>query len=199
MQRTLRITAVLLFIAAAANAADEWGDLMRGNARYVKRTLVYSHLRSQRRAWSTSQRPPVTIISCADSRVPPELMFDQTIGDVFVVRVAGNVIDDFNLASVEYAVANKWTKLIVVIGHESCGAVKEAISDKTDFGSPALNELVEKVRDNLNKQKPELERAVEMNAEASTKQLRTSKIISDSKVKIVTAYYSFDGKVRRID
>ena len=70
------------------------------------------------------------------------------------------------------------------------------LDDKID---PALNELVEKIRDNLNKQKPELERAVEMNAEASTKQLRTSKIISDSKVKIVTAYYSFDGKVRRID
>src|SRR5205809_3966906 len=175
MQRTLRITAVLLFIAAAANAADEWGDLMRGNARYVKRTLVYSHLRSQRRAWSTSQRPPVTIISCADSRVPPELMFDQTIGDVFVVRVAGNVIDDFNLASVEYAVANKWTKLIVVIGHEYCGAVKEAISDETELGSPSLDALVAKIRKNLDGHKPPIREAVDINAHASAKQLLESK------------------------
>ena len=146
MQRTLRAVAILFLLAAAAHA-DEWSDLMRGNRRYVRGHLVYSHLRAQRRATSKDQRPPVTIISCSDSRVPPELMFDQTVGDVFVVRVAGNVIDDFNLASVEYAVANKWTKLIVVIGHEYCGAVKEAISNETEFGSPSLDALVAKIRE----------------------------------------------------
>jgi len=198
MQRTLRAFAILFFIAAAAQA-DEWSDLMKGNRRYVGGHLVYSHLRSQRRATSKDQHPPVTIISCADSRVPPELMFDQTVGDIFVVRVAGNVIDDFNLASVEYAVANKWTKLIVVIGHEYCGAVKEAISDKSEFGSPSLDALVAKIRENLDGHKPPIREAVDINAHASAKQLLESKIIRDSGVRVVTAYYSFDGRVKKID
>ena len=197
MKRTLRVFAILFLIAAAAQA-DEWSDLMKGNRRYVRGQLVYSHLRAQRRAWSTTQRPPVTVISCSDSRVPPELMFDQTVGDIFVVRVAGNVIDDFNLASVEYAVANNWTKLIVVIGHQECGAVKEAVSDKSDFGSPALNALVAKIRANLDGNKPPLRKAIDVNANASAAQLRDSKIIRDSKVPIVTAYYSFDGKVTKL-
>lgn len=198
MQRTLRAVAILFLLAAAAHA-DEWSDLMRGNRRYVRGHLVYSHLRAQRRATSKDQRPPVTIISCSDSRVPPELMFDQTVGDVFVVRVAGNVIDDFNLASVEYAVANKWTKLIVVIGHEYCGAVKEAISNETEFGSPSLDALVAKIRENLDGHKPPIREAVDINAHASAKQLLESKIIRDSKVRIVTAYYSFDGQVKKIE
>ena len=189
---------VIAFLIAAVAQADEWSDLMRGNRRYVAGHLTYSHLRSQRRATRNDQHPPVTIISCSDSRVPPELMFDQTVGDIFVVRVAGNVIDDFNLASVEYAVANKWTKLIVVIGHEYCGALKEAISDETEFGSPSLDALVAKIRENLDHHKPPIREAVEINARASAKQLRASKIIREAKVPIVTAYYSFDGRVRKL-
>jgi carbonic anhydrase len=198
MQRTLRAAAVVVFLFAAAAHADEWADLMRGNARYVAGHLVYSHLGAVRRAHRDGQNPPVTIISCADSRVPPELMFDQTIGDLFVVRVAGNVIDTFNLASVEYAVANKWTKLIVVIGHESCGAVEAALSDK-DPGSDSLRALVAKIRKNLDDKKPPLKEATEMNARASAKQLERSEIIRNSKVKIVTVYYAFDGTVRKVD
>jgi carbonic anhydrase len=198
MQRTLRAAAILLLFAAVAHA-DEWSDLVRGNRRYVAGHLTYSHLRSQRRATRKDQHPPVTIISCSDSRVPPELMFDQTVGDIFVVRVAGNVIDEFNLASVEYAVANKWTKLIVVIGHEYCGAVKEAISKETEFGSPSLNALVAKIRKNLDDRKPPIREAVDINAHASTKQLLDSEIIRNSRVRIVTAYYGFDGRVRKID
>ena len=201
MQRALRAAAILLFVAAAAQA-DEWADLMRGNARYIAGHLVYSHLRSQRRAHRKSQEPPVTILSCADSRVPPELMFDQTIGDLFVVRVAGNVVDTFNLASVEYAVKNKWTKLIVVIGHEECGAVKAALEGHG--GTPALDKLVEKIEDNLDHQKPPLKEAVEINARASAKQLLAEsedirKAVEAGAVKLVTAYYSFDGKVHRLD
>lgn len=172
---------------------------MRGNQRYVAGHLVYSHLAAQRRALKDHQDPHVTVISCSDSRVPPELMFDATVGDLFVIRVAGNVVDDtFNLASIEYAVANGYTQLIVVIGHESCGAVKEAISSKTDFGSDALNALVAKIRANLDGKKPPLKEAVEINAKAAVAQLQASKIIRDSKVPIVVAYYSFDGKVTKL-
>jgi len=196
MQRIVLAIALSLF--AVSTVANDWDDLMRGNRRYVDGHLVYSHLASQRRANAGQQNPPVTVISCADSRVPPELMFDQTVGDLFVVRVAGNVMDDFNLASVEYAVANKWTKMIVVVGHESCGAVKEAVSNQTDFGSPALNALEKKIRENLGGRKPPLREAIDMNARATAAQLRESKIIRDSNVEIVTTYYSFDGKVTKI-
>ena len=198
MQRTLRVAVFALLIVSVAHA-DEWSDLMKGNRRYVAGHLVYSHLRSQRRATRDHQNPPVTIVTCSDSRVPPELIFDQTVGDLFIIRVAGNVIDQFNLASVEYAVSKGYTKLIVVIGHESCGAVDEALSDKDKFGSPSLDALVKKIRDNLSGHKPAIERAVEMNAHASAEQLRASEIIRDSKVKIVTAYYAFDGKVRTVE
>lgn len=207
MQRAIRTVALSLFVvftAVAAAPPDEWGDLMNGNRRYVRGHLVYSHLRAQRRATHDHQSPPVTVVSCSDSRVPPELMFDQTVGDLFVIRVAGNVIDTFNLASVEYAVAKGYTKLIVVIGHQSCGAVKEAVSDKTEFGSPSLDALVAKIRENLGGRKPPIEEGVEINARASAKQLLDeSKIIRDAvnagKVEIVTAYYAFDGTVRRLD
>lgn len=207
MQRILRAAAIALLIAATAVAADapsEWDMLMRGNRAYVDGMLVYSHLAAIRRATADHQDPHVTIVSCSDSRVPPELMFNQTVGDLFVIRVAGNVVDTFNLASVEYAVANGYTRTIVVIGHENCGAVKEAISNKTEFGSDSLNDLVKKIRANLQGKKPPLKEAVEMNARASTKQLLDeSKIIRDKvnagTVKIVTAYYSFDGKVVRLD
>lgn len=189
---------VLSLFTASTIAADEWGDLMRGNVRYVAGHLVYSHLASQRRATAPKQNPPVTVLSCADSRVPPELMFDQTVGDLFVLRVAGNVVDTFNLASIEYAVAKGYTKTIVVIGHENCGAVEEALSEKTEFGSDSLNALVKKIRENLRGRKPPIREAVELNAMAAVAQLRASKIISDAKVPIVVAYYSFDGKVMKL-
>jgi carbonic anhydrase len=86
----------------------------------------------------------------------------------------------------------------VVIGHESCGAVKEALSDETDFGSPALNALVAKIRKNLGGRKPEMKAAVELNARASAEQLRASEIIRKAKVPIVVAYYSFDGRVTKL-
>ena len=199
----MTVTLLIAATAAAANAPDYWVNLMRGNRRYVRGSLVYAHLRTQRRATRDHQNPPVTVVSCSDSRVPPELMFDQSIGGLFVIRVAGNVIDAFNLASVEYAVAHGYTKLIVVIGHESCGAVKAALSDD-DPGSPSLEALVAKIRENLGGRKPPIQEAVEINAHASAKQLvEQSKIIrdavNDGKVTIVTAYYGFDGRVRRLD
>lgn len=73
-----------------------------------------------------SQHPFATIVSCSDSRVPPEIVFDQGLGDLFVVRVAGNVIDDHSLGSIEYSVDHVAVRLIVVLGHQRCGAVKAA-------------------------------------------------------------------------
>ena len=191
----------LLLVAPAAAAQDHWQALMRGNARYVAGRLVYNRLRAQRDATRSAQHPPVTVISCADSRVPPELMFDRSVGDLFVIRVAGNVADPFNLASVEYAVLNKWTRLIVVMGHESCGAVKAALDGHG--GTPALDALVAKIDRNLDGKKPPVKEAVELNAKATARQLVDEsdvirRAVEAREVKIVAAYYSFDGRVRLV-
>ena len=82
---------------------------------------------AKRRAELTkSQHPFAIVVSCSDSRVPPEIVFDQGLGDLFVLRVAGNVIDDHSLGSIEYAVDHLAVRLIVVLGHQRCGAVKAA-------------------------------------------------------------------------
>src|SRR4029434_7610609 len=89
----------------------------------------------QREELANAQRPFAVIVSCSDSRVPPEIVFDQGLGDLFVLRVAGNVIDDHSLGSIESAVDNWPVRLIVVLGHQRCGAVKaakETIAAKTE-------------------------------------------------------------------
>ena len=203
MQRTLRLAAFVLAAVLPAVSVADWGDLMRGNARYVEGVLQYNRLKEQRKATREHQHPPTTVLSCADSRVPPELVFDQSVGDLFVIRVAGNVADQFSLASIEYAVANGYTQMIVVLGHENCGAVKAALSGDAP-GSPSLTALVNRIRMNLGGRRPPVREAVETNARASaTHLLQNSKIIRDAvdrgKVTIVTAYYSFDGRVQRLD
>src|SRR5438876_10670259 len=101
--------------------------LKEGNGRYAGGNLQHPGQTTERRAeLANTQHPFATIVSCSDSRVPPEIVFDQGLGDLFVVRVAGNVIDDHALGSIEYAVDHLGVRLIVVLGHQSCGAVKAA-------------------------------------------------------------------------
>lgn len=130
-----------------------WQKLMLGNAKYVAGTLTYTGIAARRTATAgtpVGQDPPVTILSCSDSRVPPELIFGRTVSDLFVVRVAGNVASQFDIASIEYAIAKGWTKLIVVMGHEKCGAVEAAL-DPTDPdpGTPSLVALVQRIRESF--------------------------------------------------
>jgi carbonic anhydrase len=104
--------------------------LKQGNARFAADKLDQKKDISAKRRGDTAkgQQPFAIILGCADSRVPPELVFDQGLGDLFVVRVAGNVINPANLGSIEYAVEHFKVPLIVVLGHESCGAVEAAIA-----------------------------------------------------------------------
>lgn len=101
-------------------------DLMDGNARYVAGKVTQYDVDESRKAVVKGQHPKAVILSCIDSRVPVELVFDQKIGDVFVGRVAGNVENEDQLGSMEYATKFAGSKLVVVLGHESCGAVKGA-------------------------------------------------------------------------
>jgi len=102
--------------------------LMAGNQRYVRHREQHpDESMARRKELESGQHPFAVILGCADSRVSPELLFDQGLGDLFVVRVAGNVVDDDIFGSIEYAVEHLGTKLIMVLGHEKCGAVSAAV------------------------------------------------------------------------
>lgn len=136
-------------VARAAEPAGVGPDealrqLVAGNARFVSGHLEHPHQSAQRRAEEAgTQHPFAVVVGCSDSRVSPEILFDRGIGDLFVVRTAGNRLDDLVLASIEYSVEHLGTSLVVVLGHERCGAVTAAI----DFGkeSPATHRHEESV------------------------------------------------------
>ena len=117
--------------------------LKEGNRRFLTRSPIQRNLLTQMKDTAEGQFPFAAILSCIDSRVPPELIFDQGIGDVFSIRIAGNVISDDVLGSMEFACRIAGAKLILVMGHTGCGAVKGA-ADAVKLGH--LTGLVEKIR-----------------------------------------------------
>ncbi len=137
----------------AVDAEKALGWLKNGNRRFTKGFLRADGLKSSdRQRLTKGQHPHSIIISCSDSRVPPEIVFDQRLGEVFIIRTAGQALDLNAIASVEYAVEHLGTKLIVVMGHESCGAVAAALDTLggKDAGSPALNALVRDIQPRVN-------------------------------------------------
>ncbi len=182
--------------------ASLWTQLMRGNVRYKRGALPYTNIDGARKDTAKEQDPPVTVLSCSDSRVPPELIFGRTVGDLFVVRVAGNVADPFEIASIEYAIDKKWTKLIVVMGHEDCGAVIAAL--KTDDPpTPSLISLVQRIRESFIDlpswtEKERVERGVKANARSSAAYLLAHstvirKAVLDKRVGLIVAYYKLES------
>lgn len=124
-------------VAAKGAGTASLRILMEGNARYMAGKPSMEHLGSVRRASLVSgQKPLAIVLSCSDSRVPPEYVFDQGLGDIFVVRVAGNIADEVALGSLEYAAEHLGSPLLLVLGHESCGAVRAAVELK---GEPEGN------------------------------------------------------------
>src|SRR6266705_4213447 len=108
--------------------AEAISKLKEGNGRYTSGNLQHPGQTTERRTeLAKTQHPFASIVSCSDSRVPPEIVFDQGLGDLFIVRVAGNVINDEGLGSIEYSVDHLGTRLILVLGHQSCGAVDAAM------------------------------------------------------------------------
>src|ERR1700678_4177833 len=103
--------------------------LKEGNARFLAGRSIHCDLRTQVKATAGGQAPFAAILGCMDSRVPPELVFDQRLGDIFAVRIAGNFVNKDILGSLEYATKVAGAKLIVVLGHTDCGAVKGAVDD----------------------------------------------------------------------
>jgi len=106
-------------------------ELVQGNARFVNGELLQPHRELERvRQLAAKQEPYAAVLGCADSRVPVEILFDEGFGDAFVVRVAGNLATPVEIASLEYAVAVLGTKVVMVLGHDECGAVKAALEGK---------------------------------------------------------------------
>ena len=190
------------------DAASLWPQLMKGNDLFVNGALPYTQLDAVRKATAPEQNPPIAVLACSDSRVPPELVFGRGIGELFVVRAAGNIADTFGIASLEYSVAHHWTKVIIVLAHDRCGAVIEALKP-VDPPTPSLIALVHRIRKSfagtdLGKKHDMVRPAVIANAKASADYLVAhSKVIRDAvrkhEVEIIVAYYGFsEGKVERV-
>lgn len=135
---------------AMTTAHEALEKLQRGNERYLSGTRIRSALehRHTRGQLSKGQTPFAVVLSCSDSRVPPEIVFDQDLGDLFVIRVAGNIVEPSQIASVEYAVGVLGTKLVVVMGHTGCGAVLvtvQAIEDPSIRPSIHMEAIVNRI------------------------------------------------------
>lgn len=113
---------------ARERADAAWSRLVEGNRRFADNEVEYPRQdRETRERLQEAQAPDAAVLSCSDSRVPPEIIFDQGLGDLFTIRTAGEVVDDAVLESLEYAVRHLGVCLIVVLGHQHCGAVEAAI------------------------------------------------------------------------
>ena len=178
-------------------AAEALKQLKEGNARYVKGDLKHPHTDPQRRdELKESQHPFAVILSCADSRVVPELLFDQGLGDLFVIRVAGNIAKEKVIGSIEYAIKFLNSKLIVVLGHESCGAVNASLGDADPGGH--IGKIIERIKPAVYMAKrlpgDHLTNAIKINAQIVSEELKESKpILADAVksagVEVVSAYY----------
>jgi len=187
--------------------------LTEGNERFVRGELTNRDYQEQVKLSEGAQYPKSVILSCIDSRVPVETIFDLGIGDAFVARVAGNISNEDILGSLEFATEVSGAKLVVVLGHESCGAVKSAEADvKLGNITPLLSKIkpaVENIREKENlKDLPNLELVNEISREnvvLTIENLREESPILNSleeegKIKIVGGIYEVDsGRVRWLD
>jgi carbonic anhydrase len=180
-------------------------QLQAGNANFVAKRNQRPHQSAERlHELASGQSPSAIILSCADSRVPPELVFDQGFGDLFVIRVAGNVPGNDEVASIEYAAEHLHTPLVVVLGHQHCGAVEAAVQGGDAHGH--LPELLAMIRPAVAQAKKEpgdaVANAVRHNVENVVNQLRHSSpvigpIVDKGTLKVVGGVYSLDtGKVQ---
>jgi carbonic anhydrase len=183
-----------------------WATLESGNQRFVSGKAHPHNHTEQRQSLVNAQQPEVAVLSCADSRVPPEILFDQGLGALFVVRSAGNSADAMGVGSLEYAVEHLGSKVIVVLGHQSCGAVKAACSgDK--MPSANLDAVVQPVlpscKATANKGDA-LDFAVRDHVHRTSKSLLTESAIlkhaaDEGKLTIIEAYYELDsGRIVRL-
>ena len=184
--------------------------LIAGNRRFVNQNRQYpNQSKRQLQSVSKKQYPYAAILGCADSRVPPEIIFDQGLGDLFVVRVAGNIASNETIGSLEYSAATLGTQLIVVLGHKGCGAVSAAIDNQPNDGN--INSVIDDIKPSLSPNSRtrrnindvnDVNNAVINNIEYQARKLQNNsqiidRLIRDDRLKIIGAYYDINtGKVR---
>jgi carbonic anhydrase len=197
-----------IFAANVTSSKTALNKLVDGNQRYVNSTTVcHDDWSAKRLAQTQGQAPFAVIVTCSDSRVPPEIIFDQALGDLFVIRVAGNVVDDFAIGSIEYGVTVLGADMVIVLGHSNCGAVEGAlkglkfdnhIQEVLNAIQPAV-EAVKGTSGNV------LEKAIKANIRYVEGKLKSSKPVlakrlEQGKLNILGAYYDLSsGKVEFLD
>lgn len=217
--KSLIIAASIALVGAVAFASGGPGMtadvalklMMDGNKRYVENQMQAQKLSdpARRQSLTRSQKPYAIVLSCSDSRVPPEIIFDKGLGEIFVIRVAGNIPDPLVLGSIEYAAEHLGSPLIMVLGHERCGAVTATVESKGkpegNIGaivktiSPAVKQAKKEYKGNDKSQL--VEKAADINIRmVSAGIIKDSPVIrhlvKEGKVKIVNAKYDLDdGKV----
>jgi len=175
-------------------------QLLDGNRRYVELRRIHPNQSDDRRnSLLGGQHPQAIILGCSDSRVPPEIIFDQGLGDLFVVRVAGNVIDDIVLASIEYAAEHLHTPLLMVLGHTNCGAVQAAMDDtELDGHLPSIAQAIEEALEAARELPGDtLNNAIRAHARITAEHLRLSEpvlsvLVRSGSLLIVSAIYDLD-------
>jgi carbonic anhydrase len=184
--------------------ADEaLGRLVAGNQRFVAGRQAYpDQTPAHRLELAAGQHPFAAILGCADSRVPPEIIFDQGLGNLFTVRVAGNIVDNASLGSLEYAVKHLGVPLIIVLGHSGCGAVQAAMASDVTQGQIAT--LVAAIQPGVRLAKTGpgevLDQAVRINVAMVVRQLRAAApilapLVEDGSIRILGAHYDLASGV----
>ncbi|MBD8526288.1 carbonic anhydrase [Pseudomarimonas arenosa] len=184
--------------------------LREGNARFVQHVVSLDALLShaQRSEQARAQHPFAVILGCSDSRVPAEFVFDQGLGDLFVIRVAGNIAAPSQIGSIEFAVDRFGVKLVVVLGHSNCGAIRATLDyiANPSEASPGIHAIVDRIRPTLTSlvsgcechdEAELMQNAVRANVRATVAQLRQSSVLLEGlhlagELKIVGADYSLE-------
>jgi carbonic anhydrase len=167
-------------------------ELMAGNKRFTSGQMKKQDFAKQRQSTAEKQTPFAAVLACADSRVPVELVFDEGVGDIFVTRVAGNVVTPELIGSLEYGAAVLGTKVILVLGHAGCGAVHATIDGKAVPGQ--ISSLFPHIQPAVDQAGHDLEAAIKANAKIQAGLLSQSStvissMIKEGKVKVVAGYY----------
>jgi carbonic anhydrase len=190
-------------------ASEALDRLREGNRRFVSEARDGVAGESRRREVAAAQEPFAIILGCSDSRVPAEIIFDQGLGDLFVIRVAGNIVAPSQIGSVEFAAARYSTKLVVVLGHSSCGAILATIEElgrRSEEQSRNLRSIVDRVRPSVeplmatelrHDHNALVQAAVRANIRVSSSQLRhgsemLEQMIQNDGVRVVGAEYSLE-------
>lgn len=186
-------------------------DLLKGNKLFQNRKDG-NGTRRYAPELATGQAPGTIVITCADSRVPPELIFNKDLGELFVIRLAGNVPTDEAIASAEYAAANLGSSLLIVMGHTKCGAIQatyDTVVNNTQLPSPSLKKLVAQIKPAIRDRKGQaslaVTEAIHKNVELGLDTIREKSPIlagleKDGRLEMIGAIYELEtGKVRLKD